>query len=82
MELVEGCSEVGGQGPTAVMVCWPEPRCSISREPQREEYTAGAAVAPEAVFTVRTFGTGPLYSPRLSARIGPAKSKNKQVSQP
>jgi hypothetical protein len=30
--------------------------CSISREPRRDEYTIWTAVAPEAVFTVRTYG--------------------------
>jgi hypothetical protein len=28
----------------------------MSREPRREEYTIWTAVAPEAVFTVRTYG--------------------------
>jgi hypothetical protein len=31
--------------------------------PRREKYTICTAVAPEAVFTVRTYGTAPLYSP-------------------
>jgi hypothetical protein len=33
------------------------PMCSMSREPRREEYTICTAVAPEAVFTVRTYAT-------------------------
>jgi hypothetical protein len=33
----------------------PRPRC--------EECTICTAVAPDAVFTVRTYGTGPLYGP-------------------
>jgi hypothetical protein len=37
--------------------------CSISRDPRREEYTICTAVAPDAVFTVRTYGTGQLYNP-------------------
>ena len=40
-----------------------EPMCSISRDPRREEYTICTALAPDAVFTVRTYGTGPLYGP-------------------
>src|SRR5690606_34251782 len=30
-----------------------DPRCSILRDPRRDEYTICTAVAPEAVFTVR-----------------------------
>jgi len=33
---------------------WPDPRCSIRREPRRIEYTICTAVAPDAVLTVRT----------------------------
>jgi hypothetical protein len=37
----------------------------MSREPRRFEYTICTAVAPEAVFTVRTNGdTGPPYGPQ------------------
>ena len=39
--------------------------CSISRDPRCEEYTICTAVAPDAVFTVRTYGTRPLYGPGL-----------------
>jgi hypothetical protein len=39
--------------------------CSISRDPRCEEYTICTAVAPEAVFTVRTYGTRQLYGPGL-----------------
>jgi hypothetical protein len=31
-----------------------EPKCSMSRAPRREDHTICTAVAPEAVFTVRT----------------------------
>lgn len=31
-----------------------EPRCSMLREPRRDDHTTWTAVAPEAVFTVRT----------------------------
>jgi hypothetical protein len=44
----------------------------MSRDPRREECTICTAVAPEAVFTVRTYGTGPLYDPKL-AQIRPRK---------
>ena len=37
--------------------------CSISRDPRCEECTICTAVAPDAVFTVRRYGTGPLYGP-------------------
>jgi hypothetical protein len=36
---------------------------SISRDPRCQEYTICTAVAPEAVFTVRTYGTRQLYGP-------------------
>jgi hypothetical protein len=36
---------------------------SISREPRREDHKICTAVTPDAVFTVRTNGTGPLYNP-------------------
>jgi hypothetical protein len=38
-----------------------EPMCSISRDPRRDNHTTCTAVAPDFVFTVRTYGTGPLY---------------------
>jgi len=37
--------------------------CSMSREPRREECTICTAVAPEAVFTVRTYATRAHYGP-------------------
>jgi hypothetical protein len=37
----------------------------MSREPRCEEYTICTAVAPDAVFTVRTYGTRQLYGPGL-----------------
>jgi hypothetical protein len=33
------------------------------REPRREEYTIWTAIAPEAVFTVRTYATRRDYEP-------------------
>ena len=48
------------------MSLWADPRWSISREPRREEYTICTAVAPEDVFTVRTYGDTRLhYGPKL-----------------
>jgi hypothetical protein len=46
--------------------------CSISREPRCDEYTICKAVAPDAVFTVRTYGTEPLYNPGLVTMKRPA----------
>ena len=56
--------------------------CSISREPRRKEYTICTAVAPEAVFTVRAYGTAPLYSPGFSVQTWPYSQQNQQVSEP
>ena len=42
-----------------------DPRCSISRDPRRDDHTTFGAVAPDFVFTVRTYGTSPLYGPPL-----------------
>ena len=44
---------------------WAEPRCSIERDPRREDHTICTAVAPEAVFTVRMLATAAAYEPRL-----------------
>jgi hypothetical protein len=56
--------------------------CSISREPRREEYTICTAVAPDAVLTVRTCGTAPLYSAGLVRKSALSRHKNPQVSNP
>ena len=41
--------------------------CSMSRDPRRDECTICTAVAPDAVFTVRTYGdTSPAYGPGLA----------------
>ncbi len=40
-----------------------EPRCPISRDPRCEKYTTCTAVAPDAVLTVRTYGTRPPQDP-------------------
>jgi hypothetical protein len=34
---------------------WADPKCSIRREPRRVDHTICTAIAPEAVFTVRTY---------------------------
>jgi hypothetical protein len=63
---------------------WAEPRWSISREPRREESTICTAVAPEDVFTVRTYGgTRPHYCPDnqgYSAQIPDPTRTNLQVN--
>jgi hypothetical protein len=33
---------------------WAEPRCSMRREPRRDDHTIRTAIAPDLVFTVRT----------------------------
>ena len=42
----------------------------LSREPQSEEYPISTAVAPGAVFTVRTYRIGHLYNPGLVRKSG------------
>ena len=58
--------------------------CSMSREPRRLEYTICTAVAPDAVFTVRTYGdTRPPYGPhipRISVQILAARVAKPQVT--
>ena len=46
-----------------------DPRCSISRDPRREDHTTCTAVAPDDAFTVRIYGTRPLYEPRLVRKL-------------
>ncbi len=41
----------------------------MSSDPRWDEYTICTAVAPDAVFTVRTYGTRPLYGPGLVADL-------------
>ena len=36
-----------------------------SLDPRREDHTTCTAVAPDVVFTIRMYGTRPLYGPRL-----------------
>ena len=46
-----------------------QPRCSIARDPRREAHTTYTAVAPKAVFTMRTLATGAAPAPDFSAQI-------------
>ena len=48
--------------------------CSISRDPRWEECTICTAV----VFTVRTYGTGPAYGPRLVRKSDHCKPRNRR----
>ena len=43
----------------------------MSREPRRDEYTICTALAPEAVFTVRTYATDRRLRTPISAHIRP-----------
>src|SRR5437773_4737909 len=59
--------------------------CSISRDPRCQEYTICTAVAPDAVFTVRTYGTRQLYGPGLvckSSSAEPRTSRSQRSRQP
>jgi hypothetical protein len=47
--------------------------CSISREPRRDDQTTCTAVAPDFIFTVRAYGTGPFYG-----RPGRARAATRQ----
>ena len=38
---------------------WADPMWSIDREPREEDHTTWTAVAPDAVFTVLTYGLTP-----------------------
>jgi hypothetical protein len=53
--------------------------CSMSSDPQWDEQTNCTAVAADAVLTVRTCGTGPLYGPRV-ARVLSAVGENPQAT--
>lgn len=51
-----------------------EPMCSMSRDPCREECTICTAVAPDAVFTVRTYGATTDSPKNAGGRTGTARS--------
>ena len=57
-----------------------EPMCSILRDPRREDQTIWTAVAPDAVFTVRTYATRRDYEPQLSAQIRRLRLANQQLT--
>jgi hypothetical protein len=52
---------------------WAEPRCSICRDPRREDHTTWTAVAPEVVRTVRTYTTAAGYGHRLVRKFSPVR---------
>ena len=56
---------------------WAEPMCSIEREPRLQDQTICTAVAPQAVFTVRTKATSTAYGPALVFKV-PANPIAKQ----
>ena len=56
------------------------PKCSILREPFRDDHTICTAVAPEDVFTVRTYATRAPYGHSASAQIRTRKTRNVQVT--
>ena len=54
--------------------------CSIERDPRRDDHTICTAVAPELVFTVRTYATQGPYGPPPSAQIRTRIQLNPQVT--
>jgi len=56
------------------------PRCSIERDPRRDDHTICTAAAPELVFTVRTYATTAPYDPAPSAQIRTGQAPNHQVT--
>jgi hypothetical protein len=48
-----------------------DPMCSIEREPMRQDHTICTAVAPDEVFTVRTYATRAAYGPILVFKFRP-----------
>ena len=57
-----------------------EPMCSIFRDPRRKDHTIWTAVAPDEVFTVRTYATRRGYEPRPSAQIRRPTPANLQAN--
>jgi hypothetical protein len=55
--------------------------CSIERDPRRDDHTICTTVAPELVFTVRTYATTAPYGPRLVHKSAPAANRTTR-SQP
>jgi hypothetical protein len=54
---------------------------SIERDPRRDDHTICTAVAPELVFTVRTYATSAPYGPTLVHKSAPVAKQNHR-SQP
>jgi hypothetical protein len=54
-------------------------KCSIERDP-RDDHTICTAVAPELVFTVRTYATPAPYGATPSAQIRTSHKTNPQVT--
>jgi hypothetical protein len=52
----------------------------MSRDPRRDEYTICTAVAPEAVFTVRTYATVDSLEADVSAQIYATSPTKPQVN--
>jgi hypothetical protein len=50
----------------------------MRREPRREDHTICTAIAPELVFTVRTYATTAPYEPRLVRTFWPAIEQNRR----
>ncbi|TBM83552.1 hypothetical protein DIQ79_33745, partial [Mycolicibacterium smegmatis] len=46
------------------------------RDPRRVDHTICTAVAPEAVFTVRTYATRAAYGPTLVRKFRPSRLRN------
>ena len=53
---------------------------SIERDPRRDDHTICTAVAPQLVFTVRTYATTAPYGPTPSAQIRTSREPNHQVT--
>jgi transposase InsO family protein len=58
-----------------------EPKCSMERDPRRDDHAICTAVAPELVFTVRTYATNAPYGHPPSAQISQNLNRTRR-SQP
>lgn len=54
-----------------------DPRCSICRDPRRDDHTTCTAVAPDLVLAVLTYGTRQLYGPPLVRKFGFSKAEER-----
>lgn len=50
----------------------------MRREPRRDDYTICTAIAPQAVFTVRTYATTEPYEPDLVRTFRPAAEQSRR----